>query len=100
MTNPYGLSSYLFFRWVLVLDEASPNLAELLQQPIRLVTRNWHSDQVMGQALALMLMEQAEEIARWQTRPERLLMFQRSALLIIWATGWFLGTTGAMTGKS
>ncbi len=34
----------------------------------------WHSDDVLGQTLALMLMEQAGEIARWQARPERLLM--------------------------
>jgi len=58
---------------VFVSGEAGTELAELQQQPIRLITR-WHSNEGLGQTLALMLLEQAEELARWQARPERLLM--------------------------
>lgn len=43
-----------------------------LQQPVKYITR-WHSDELLGQTLALAVATQSQEIQQWMRRPERLL---------------------------
>jgi hypothetical protein len=44
-----------------------------LQQNLKYLT-HWHSDEMLGQTLSLMLLDFASEIQHWQARPERLLV--------------------------